>query len=69
MMCNQYENTLNYYICRINSSSVVLSNFEVLQTLQNIKDTKNKHGLRNLATIMYEVCVLNCKKKMEYQIN
>jgi len=38
----------------INTSYAVLSNFEVLQTLRNIKDTKNKHGLRNLATIMYE---------------
>lgn len=31
-----------------------MSNFEVMETLQNIKDTKNKFGLRNLATISYE---------------
>lgn len=33
----------------------MLSNFEVMEALQNIKDTKSKFGLRNLATITYEV--------------
>ncbi|KAL5277563.1 CRCP family protein [Megaselia abdita] len=33
-----------------------LTNFEVLETLKTVskKDTKKKHGLRNLATITYE---------------
>lgn len=33
----------------------MLSNFEVMEALKNIKDTKSKFGLRNLATITYEV--------------
>jgi RNA polymerase Rpb4 len=37
-----------------NPNSAILTNFEVLSTLKNIKDTKKKFGLRNLATITYE---------------
>lgn len=32
----------------------MLSNYEVMESLKNIKDTKKKYGLRNLATITYE---------------
>ncbi|XP_055911690.1 DNA-directed RNA polymerase III subunit RPC9 [Eupeodes corollae] len=38
----------------INPCFSVLSNMEVLEALKNIKDTKKKYGLRNLATIAYE---------------
>lgn len=38
----------------VNASFAILSNFEVMEALRNIKDTKNKFGLRNLATITYE---------------
>ncbi|XP_005177883.1 DNA-directed RNA polymerase III subunit RPC9 [Musca domestica] len=38
----------------VNPCFSVLSNFEVLESLKNIKDTKKKYGLRNLATITYE---------------
>uniref|UniRef100_A0A1I8Q038 DNA-directed RNA polymerase III subunit RPC9 n=1 Tax=Stomoxys calcitrans TaxID=35570 RepID=A0A1I8Q038_STOCA len=31
-----------------------LCNLEVMEWLRNIKDTKKKYGLRNLATITYE---------------
>lgn len=41
--------------CRVNPCSAFLSNFEVMEALQNMKDTKNRFGLRNLATICYEV--------------
>lgn len=39
----------------VNPSCAMLSNFEVMEALRNIKDTKSKFGLRNLATITYEV--------------
>ncbi|XP_004520894.1 DNA-directed RNA polymerase III subunit RPC9 [Ceratitis capitata] len=32
----------------------VLSNYEVMESLKTLKDTKKKYGLRNLATITYE---------------
>lgn len=38
----------------VNPCYSVVSNFEVMQCLKNIKDTKKKYGLRNLATITYE---------------
>ncbi|XP_075155437.1 RNA polymerase III subunit I [Haematobia irritans] len=38
----------------VNPCFSVLSNFEVMESLKNIKDTKKKYGLRNLATITYE---------------
>ncbi|XP_037808983.1 DNA-directed RNA polymerase III subunit RPC9 isoform X2 [Lucilia sericata] len=38
----------------VNPCFSVLSNYEVMESLKNIKDTKKKYGLRNLATIAYE---------------
>ncbi|XP_065365007.1 DNA-directed RNA polymerase III subunit RPC9 [Calliphora vicina] len=38
----------------VNPCFSVVSNFEVMECLKNIKDTKKKYGLRNLATITYE---------------
>lgn len=39
----------------MNPSYALLSNYEVMDALRNISDTKKKFGLRNLATISYEV--------------
>lgn len=39
----------------VNPSCALLSNFEVMEALRTIGDTKKKLGLRNLATISYEV--------------
>lgn len=38
----------------INPNAAVLTNFEVISALKNMKSSKKKHGLRNLATITYE---------------
>jgi len=38
----------------VNPSCALLSNFEVMEALRTIGDTKKKFGLRNLATISYE---------------
>ncbi|XP_055522876.1 DNA-directed RNA polymerase III subunit RPC9 [Wyeomyia smithii] len=38
----------------INPNAAVLTNFEVMSALKNMKSSKKKHGLRNLATITYE---------------
>ncbi|XP_053681852.1 DNA-directed RNA polymerase III subunit RPC9 [Sabethes cyaneus] len=38
----------------VNPNAAVLTNFEVMNTLKNMKSSKKKHGLRNLATITYE---------------
>ncbi|XP_058444100.1 DNA-directed RNA polymerase III subunit RPC9 [Malaya genurostris] len=38
----------------INPNAAILTNFEVMSTLKNMKSSKKKHGLRNLATITYE---------------
>lgn len=38
----------------VNPCFSVVSNYEVMEALKNIKDTKKKYGLRNLATITYE---------------
>ena len=43
------------YISRVNPCYALLSNFEVMEALRGIGDTKKKFGLRNLATISYEV--------------
>ncbi|XP_062545925.1 DNA-directed RNA polymerase III subunit RPC9-like [Armigeres subalbatus] len=38
----------------VNPNAAILTNFEVMATLKNMKSSKKKHGLRNLATITYE---------------
>ncbi|TMW43918.1 hypothetical protein DOY81_010999, partial [Sarcophaga bullata] len=38
----------------VNPCFSVICNYEVMEALKNIKDTKKKYGLRNLATITYE---------------
>ncbi|XP_039961177.1 DNA-directed RNA polymerase III subunit RPC9 [Bactrocera neohumeralis] len=38
----------------VNPCFSVLSNYEVMESLKTLKDTKKKYGLRNLATITYE---------------
>ncbi|XP_031624348.1 DNA-directed RNA polymerase III subunit RPC9 [Contarinia nasturtii] len=38
----------------VNPCYAILSNFEVMESLKNIKDQRSKFGLRNLATITYE---------------
>lgn len=38
----------------VNPNAAILTNFEVMSTLKNMKSSKKKHGLRNLATITYE---------------
>ncbi|XP_053950252.1 DNA-directed RNA polymerase III subunit RPC9 [Anastrepha ludens] len=38
----------------VNPCFSALSNYEVMESLKTLKDTKKKQGLRNLATITYE---------------
>ncbi|XP_055639884.1 DNA-directed RNA polymerase III subunit RPC9 [Toxorhynchites rutilus septentrionalis] len=38
----------------INPNAAILTNFEVMTALKDMKSNKKKHGLRNLATITYE---------------
>ncbi|XP_067641982.1 DNA-directed RNA polymerase III subunit RPC9 [Eurosta solidaginis] len=38
----------------VNPCFSVISNYEVMESLKTLKDTKKKYGLRNLATITYE---------------
>ncbi|XP_036343039.1 DNA-directed RNA polymerase III subunit RPC9-like isoform X1 [Rhagoletis pomonella] len=38
----------------VNPCYSVISNYEVMESLKTLKDTKKKYGLRNLATITYE---------------
>ncbi|XP_055299759.1 DNA-directed RNA polymerase III subunit RPC9 [Sitodiplosis mosellana] len=38
----------------VNPCYAILSNFEVMEALKDIKDQRSKFGLRNLATITYE---------------
>ncbi|XP_055606460.1 DNA-directed RNA polymerase III subunit RPC9 [Uranotaenia lowii] len=38
----------------INPNAAILTNYEVMTTLKNMKNSKKKHGLHNLATITYE---------------
>lgn len=42
----------------VNPCYSILSNFEVMEALKDIKDQRTKFGLRNLATITYEVSLL-----------
>lgn len=46
---------LTFSCFRLNAKSQVLTNFEVMSALREIKDQKLSHGSRNLATITYEV--------------
>uniref|UniRef100_A0A182SID9 DNA-directed RNA polymerase III subunit RPC9 n=1 Tax=Anopheles maculatus TaxID=74869 RepID=A0A182SID9_9DIPT len=38
----------------INPNTAILTNFEVMTALKDMKNSKKKYGLRNLATITYE---------------
>ncbi|XP_053675473.1 DNA-directed RNA polymerase III subunit RPC9 [Anopheles nili] len=38
----------------VNPNAAILTNFEVMTALKNMKNNKKKYGLRNLATITYE---------------
>uniref|UniRef100_A0A182N912 DNA-directed RNA polymerase III subunit RPC9 n=1 Tax=Anopheles dirus TaxID=7168 RepID=A0A182N912_9DIPT len=38
----------------VNPNAAILSNFEVMAALKDMKNSKKKYGLRNLATITYE---------------
>ncbi|XP_058821046.1 DNA-directed RNA polymerase III subunit RPC9 [Topomyia yanbarensis] len=38
----------------VNPNAAILTNFEVMSALKNMKSSKKKYGLRNLATITYE---------------
>uniref|UniRef100_A0A182IQK1 DNA-directed RNA polymerase III subunit RPC9 n=1 Tax=Anopheles atroparvus TaxID=41427 RepID=A0A182IQK1_ANOAO len=38
----------------VNPNAAILTNFEVMTALKNMKNNKKKFGLRNLATITYE---------------
>lgn len=38
----------------VNPNVAILTNFEVMATLKNMKSSKKKYGMRNLATITYE---------------
>uniref|UniRef100_A0A182YMM1 DNA-directed RNA polymerase III subunit RPC9 n=1 Tax=Anopheles stephensi TaxID=30069 RepID=A0A182YMM1_ANOST len=38
----------------INPNAAILTNFEVMTALKDMKNSKKKYGLRNLATITYE---------------
>uniref|UniRef100_A0A1A9VUK8 DNA-directed RNA polymerase III subunit RPC9 n=1 Tax=Glossina austeni TaxID=7395 RepID=A0A1A9VUK8_GLOAU len=44
-----------------------LCNLEVMEALKNIKDTKKKFGLRNLATITYETLQYLEESPCKYQ--
>uniref|UniRef100_A0A1A9W650 DNA-directed RNA polymerase III subunit RPC9 n=1 Tax=Glossina brevipalpis TaxID=37001 RepID=A0A1A9W650_9MUSC len=46
-----------------------LCNFEVMEALKNVKDTKKKFGLRNLATITYETLQYLEESPCKYQSN
>lgn len=49
------EILLNWLIFRLNSKQQLLTNFEVLQALQELKNQKTNRHLMNLSTISYEV--------------
>ncbi|XP_058066542.1 DNA-directed RNA polymerase III subunit RPC9 [Anopheles bellator] len=38
----------------VNPNAAILTNYEVMAALKNMKSNKTKYGLRNLATITYE---------------